>query len=69
MTAPGLPPHLCHDQRVDDHCKDSIVAYTKKTKMAGRPLPWRKADGSAPRCAPSSYSSEYHLPLGGGSTT
>jgi len=34
-----LPPHLCHDQRGDDHCKDSIVAYTKKTKMAGRPLP------------------------------
>ena len=32
MTAPGLPPHLCHEQRVDDHCKDSIVAYTKKQK-------------------------------------
>ncbi len=29
MTAPGLPPHLCREQRVDDNCKDGIVAYTE----------------------------------------
>ena len=69
MTAPGLPPHLCHEQGVNDHCKKQHRRLHKKNKMARRPLPWRRADGSAPRSAQSSYSSEYHLPLGGGSTT
>ena len=36
MTAPGLPPHLCHEQRVDDHCKKQHRRLHEKNKN-GRP--------------------------------
>jgi len=36
MTAPGLPPHLCHEQRGVDHCKKQHRRLHEKNKN-GRP--------------------------------
>jgi hypothetical protein len=36
MTAPGLPPHLCHEQRGVDHCKKQRRRLHEKNKN-GRP--------------------------------
>ena len=36
LTAPWLPPHLCYEQGVNDHCKKKASSPAQKTKN-GRP--------------------------------